>query len=284
MTAMSPTSGASAPPDRLLSLAAGTVLDLAPADAVAAAAAAGWSAVGVWYDPVTWSPAVAKSVVARLADTGLIAFDIEPVIFGRGAHHGSAIIDAAAEIGARFVLVASGPAGRAEVVDELGALADLAADRRPQLTLVLEFLPIFTIGTLDAAVDVVTELARPNLAVLVDTLHLDRSGGGSADLARHDRALFPYLQLADATVKPADPSMAGLREEALHGRLLPGDGGLALNAMVAALPGVPISVELRSRALVRDFPDPVERARRVLAATRRVLTPDHERHDLIPGR
>jgi sugar phosphate isomerase/epimerase len=221
----------------------------------------------VWYDSSTWSDIVCRDVAQRLGDTGLAALDIEPVIFGRGDHHGAAVIDAAAALGARFLLVASGPAERSEVVDQLGALGDLAATHAPDLTLVLEFLPIFSVATLADAAGIVTELDRPNLGVLVDTLHLARSGGMPADLAGYDRAMFPYLQLADATAAPADATLAGLREEALHGRLLPGDGELPLSDALDALPGVPISVELRSRHLCDTYPDPVERARLVLAAT-----------------
>ena len=257
--------------DRLLSLAAGTLLDVSPPEAVEAAGAAGWPAVGIWYDPVTWNRSVCSAVVDRLDSTGVVALDIEPVIFGRGDHHGAAIIDAAAEVGARFVLVASGPAPRQETVDGLGALAALAAERAPELTVVLEFLPIFTIATLAAAASVIVELDRPNLGVLVDTLHLARSGGRPDDLRAYDAALFPYLQVADATTAPVDNSLAGLRDEALFGRLLPGAGVLPLGETMRIVADVPVSVELRSRQLYADFPDAARRAKRVLDATRSTL-------------
>ena len=257
--------------DRLLSLAAGTILDVGPAEGVDVASAAGFRAVGLWFDPVTWTDATGRDVAARLADTGVMALDIEPVILGRGDDHGERIVDAAAAVGARFVLVASGPATRTEVVDRLGGLAATAASAAPGVVLVLEFLPIFTISRLRTAVDVVTELAAPNVGVLVDTLHLDRSGGGPGDLAAVDAALLPYLQVADAAAdRPGDAG--ALREEALHGRLLPGEGALPLREVLAAVPGVPVSVELRSRSLMEHHPDPVDRARAVHAACERLLS------------
>jgi sugar phosphate isomerase/epimerase len=256
--------------DRLLSLAAGTILDVGPAEGVDVATAAGFPAVGLWFDPATWTDAIARAVAARLADTGTVALDIEPVILGRGADHGERIIDAAAAVGARFVLVASGPATRPEVVDRLGGLAAMAATAAPGVVLVLEFLPIFTIRDLRGAVDVVTEVAAQNVGVLVDALHLDRSGGSPDELASIDPALLPYLQFADApAVRPID--VGALREEALHGRLLPGDGALPLCDILAAVPGVPVSIELRSRALTERHPDPVERARAVRAACERFV-------------
>lgn len=263
------------PQPRLLSLAAGTVLDVSPPDAIAVAAHAGWPAAGVWYDPATWTPTVTAEVQRRLADTGLIALDIEPVIFGPGDHHGAQIIDVAAQIGARFVLVASGPASRSEVIDELGTIAALAAQTAPGVTLVLEFLPIFSIDTLDAAASVVTELDTTNVGVLVDTLHLARSGGTPADLAAYSSALFPYLQLADALLVPVDESRAGLRDEALHGRLLPGDGELPLATVLRTIRDVAVSVELRSKQLLQRYPDPVERARVVLDSTTAIVSSAH---------
>ena len=65
---------------RLLSLAAGVQLDVAPADMVSVASAAGWPAVGIWFDGKTWSDATSREVRRRLDDTGVIALDIEPII------------------------------------------------------------------------------------------------------------------------------------------------------------------------------------------------------------
>jgi hypothetical protein len=53
--------------------------------------------------------------------------------------------------------------------------------------------------------------------------------------------------------------------------LLPGDGDLPLRETLAALPDVPLSLELRSASLMTAYPDPVERARAVMRATRDLL-------------
>lgn len=243
---------------RLLSLAAGTVLDLAPADAVDAAAAAGFRAVGLWFDPETWTDATTRAVAARLGATGITALDIEPVILGRGSDAGERLVAAAAELGVANILVASGPASLRDVVDRLGALAECAAGV-VGLTLALEFLPIFTVATLAEAMAVVDEVAAPNVGVLIDTLHLARSGGSPADVLAYEPGRLPYLQLADAPAT-GPTTVTDLRDEALHGRLLPGSGELPLRELLAAVPGVPVSVELRSRALMERYRDPVERA------------------------
>jgi sugar phosphate isomerase/epimerase len=117
------------------------------------------------------------------------------------------------------------------------------------------------VRTLPEALAIVMAADRPNGGILVDALHLARSGGQPDDLADVPPALLPYLQLADAPTDAPDD----LYEEAVHGRLLPGDGQLPLAALLAAVPGVPVSLELRSRAL-RDAYEPQRRAEVVLAA------------------
>jgi sugar phosphate isomerase/epimerase len=254
---------------RLVSLAAGTVLDVGPAETVAVAARAGFDGVGLWFDSDTWTDATTREVATRLDGTGLTPLDMEPVILGRDVDPGDALVDTAGALGVRHVLVAGGPASHAAVVDRFGELCNRAAPAG--VTVVLEFLPIFSIATLHDAVAVVQEANRPNGGVLVDTLHLARSGGGVKDIATVPLSLFPYLQLADATARLDDPTPANLREEALHGRLLPGEGDLPLAATLAAVPDVPVSVELRSRALMERYPDPTARAQAVLAATRALM-------------
>jgi sugar phosphate isomerase/epimerase len=256
--------------ERLLSLAAGTVLDQTPAAAVDVAAAAGFGAVGIWYDPQTWTAADSRAVTSRLRATGLTALDIEPVILGRGTDPGDAVIDAAAEIGAQHVLVAGGPAEPSAVLDRFTTLCQRAS--AAGVRVVLEFLPIFPVGSLAAAVRIVQQAAQPNGAVLVDTLHLARSGAHPSDLRTVPRDLLPYLQVADARREPPE-SAAALREEALHERLLPGEGDLPLADTLAEVPDVPLSFELRSRRLMTAYPDPVQRAKTVLQAARR-LTAD----------
>ena len=82
-----------------------------------------------------------------------------------------------------------------------------------------------------------------------------------ADVAAIEPNRLPYVQLCDApAVAPDD-----LYTEAVDGRLLLGQGELPIRELVAALPDrTALSMEIRSAALRSAFPDPVERARRVL--------------------
>ena len=258
---------------RTISLAAGTVLDVGPAEAVDVAAGAGFASVGIWFDAATWSDAVADEVRVRAAQRGVSILDIEPIMLvpagSSTADNGEAIVDAAIRIGARNILVASRDTDDARVADRLCVLADRLAGTN--IRLVLEFLPILGVRTLPQALSIVAAADRPCLGVLVDNLHLSRAGHLPADLAAVDKHLLPYIQVCDAPAVPADVVPAALLYEALHGRLLPGEGGLPIAELLDVVPAVPLSLELRSETLRTLYPNPVERARAVRLSMERVL-------------
>ncbi len=252
--------------ERLLSLAAGVCPETGPADFVAACATAGWDACGIWYDPATWSDTVAADVRRRLDDTGLIALDMEPIFVTPTGDHGDAVIEAAATVGAHNLLVVSRGVDDDQFADRFAELCDLAAVHGIGCS--LEFMAFMSVRTLPQALAVLDRADRPNAAVLVDNLHLARTGGTPADVAAVAPGRLPYLQLCDA------PALAPeeLVVEALDGRLLLGGGELPINELVDALPPhTALSMEIRSAALRSSFPDPVDRAREVLTSTRRHL-------------
>jgi sugar phosphate isomerase/epimerase len=262
---------------RLISLAAGVILDVGPERAIEVAAEANWPAVGIWFDPQSWTATTATDVRRRLDDLGIIPLDIEPIMLGPSGDHGDAIIDAAVAINARNILVASRDSDNGRVADRLGALADRLTTNAPgtNTRIVLEFLPALGVKTLAQASAIVEQVGRPELGILIDSLHLSRANETPDDVAlaitQSSAHRFPYLQLADAPHAPPATDAGSLIDEALHGRLLPGHGELPLSRLLAAVPHVPVSVELRSRELMTSFPDPTERARAVKSATERVL-------------
>lgn len=246
--------------NRLLSLAAGVLIDVAPEDAVSAASAAGWPACGVWFDPETWSDAREREVARRLDDTGMSVLDVEAIIVGTDVDPTERLVGAAAALGSSFVLFTSRIGDRQEALRRFCRACDVAQATDPSLVVVYEFLPAFPLGTLADALWIVGEAARPNSGVLIDNLHLRSSGVAPADVARLDRSLFPYLQIADAPL-PAPVGSVALLHEARHERRWPGDGNLPIDALLAALPQVPLSFEVRSASDREAFPDPVDRAR-----------------------
>jgi sugar phosphate isomerase/epimerase len=245
--------------ERLLSLAAGVMIDIAPAEVVAASAAAGWPACGIWFDPEVWTDASEREIRRRLDDTGVVALDIEPIIVGPGPDPTDRLVEAAAALEARFILFTSRVGDWPLVVERFGRACDLAAAADPRITVVYEFLPIFPIATLADAARIVSGAARPNSAILVDNLHLRSSGAEPAAVGAYDVGLFPYLQIADAP-RTAPEGLPALLDEALNGRSWPGDGELPIAELLAAVPDVPLSFEIRSAATRDGWPDPYERA------------------------
>ena len=245
-----------------MSLAAGVCPETGPADFVAACAAAGWPACGIWFEAASWTDATATDVRRRLDDTGLIALDMEPIFVTPNGDHGDRAIDAAAHVGARNLLVVSRGVDDQRFTERFGELCDLAAPHGIGCS--LEFMAFMSIRDLPQAIDVLDAVDRPNAAVLVDNLHLARTGGTPDDVARLDPARLPYVQLCDAPLEPPER----LVTEALDERLTLGDGRLPIGEVVAALPDhTALSMEIRSAHLRSAYPDPTDRARHVLTTT-----------------
>ncbi len=258
---------------RLVSLAAGTILDASPADAVGIAARAGFGAVGIWYDHEKWTPQTPRLVREQLDSHGIVALDIEPIMLSSKGDFGNEIVDAAQEIGVHNILVASREGDPARVAARLHELAERLG--YSPIKLVLEFLPVLAIKTFAEAVAIVRSVAHPAVGVLIDSLHLARSGTKLAEVNEvfaTEPQLLPYLQICDAPLTLSEPTFETLLYEALHGRLLPGDGDLPVTELLRAVMHVPVSLEVRSEALRTTYPDPNERARVVFAATSKILS------------
>jgi sugar phosphate isomerase/epimerase len=246
---------------RLLSLAAGVQLDVEPANVVTVAHDAGWPAVGIWFDGKTWTDSTSREVRQRLDDSGVVALDIEPIIPSEdGDDFADQLVEAAAVIGAQHILFTSRLKDQARTTARYQEVCEMA---RPHgIKVVCEFLPIFPLNSLPMAKEIVTTSAASNGGVLIDNLHLSRSGSSVEEVSGMPRELFPYLQICDApSARPTD--FGGLLDEALNGRLCPGEGSLPIVELLQAVPNVPLSFEVRSKFL-RDITDPVERAKHLL--------------------
>lgn len=255
-----------------LSLAAGNVQEFPPDAMVVAAAEAGFDHTGIWVDPRLWTPATTRAVRARLDETGLSVLDVEVVWIQPGGIDDDLrrILDIGAEIGARHALVVSSDPDATATRRGFAALCRHAEGTG--LSLVLEFLPITAVRTLTDALEIVTDVGHPLGRLLIDTLHLARTGGTVDDVAGLDPALFPYLQIADAPLAGPGTDHASLLSEAVDGRLLPGDGALPIAELLRHFPDrLPLSPEIRSRALRERYPEIRARAAAIARATRRFL-------------
>ena len=264
---------------RPLSLAALTVLELTPPEMVTCAAQAGYSHVGIrllpatatepQYDLVGDAPLL-REIERRLADTGLKVLDAE--IFRlkpetRVADY-EAVIATAARLGATELLVAGNDPDEARLVESFGAFCDLA--RGYGLRASLEFMPWTDAKDLPQAARIAACSGRANAGVLIDAFHLSRSRSRIADIAAIPAARLHFMQLCDVPAA-IPPTMDAILAEARAERLFPGEGGVDLLGLLRAMPrDIPISLEVPTHTLARSV-DATERARRALAATKRVL-------------
>lgn len=151
--------------------------------------------------------------------------------------------------------------------DQLSVLAEMARAVDVQNT--IEFVPGLPIGDLATAVSAVDYVASPGCTLLVDTMHLIRSGASVSDLAAIAPVKIGYTQICDVPLAPPDMSYG---EEAMFERLVPGEGELPLAEIFSVLPrNIPVGIEIPSRSLAQAGRAPYERLEPCVRATARLL-------------
>lgn len=253
-----------------ISLASGVVPEFGPLDTVRAAAAGGFDAVGLWVEPAQWTTRMTQDVRAALADEGLSALDVEVAWLkpGSGLDDHRRIIEIGAQIGAANMLCVSSHADRSVTVAELAALCHHAEGSGMRIA--LEFGIFTEVKDLATALAIIDNVGHPLQALLIDPIHVDRSCSAIDAIAGIDPARLPYAQFCDAPADRPDPAdFDAVITDAIDLREQCGAGALPLDALYRALPpGIPLSIELRSKALRDSFPDPADRARVTAQATR----------------
>lgn len=256
-----------------------------PADAIVrAGAAAGFDSVTLrMIEPkdgdhghLAYSATARRELRVLMDDLGVRLLDVEVVRLRPNARVDLLLpaLDAAAELGARHVLTVCEDPDEGRFIATFGEFARACSQRG--MRAVLEFMRFSECTSFEQAMRLVT-LTRvggaDDVGVLVDALHLTRSGGTPAQVAGYAAdfpEMFPYVQICDAPLLPPQGGVAEVRDEAVYRRMLPGDGELPLAALLAALPaGIPVCIETPVPALA-SLTD-TERAVAAFAAGRRLL-------------
>ena len=257
--------------NRRIGLAALTVLELPHEEQISVAAQAGYGHVGLRLVPVAGQPYNHRfdvvQVEKRLADTGVGVLDVEVFRLTpqTSIKEFEAVMATAQRLGATELLVHGADSDEARLIESFGRLCDLAAGYG--LSANLEPMPWVDVSNLAKAMRILDGAARENGGLLVDAIHFFRAGDSPQALAKVPRRFLRYVQLCDARPeRPAD--MQEIIRQARSDRLFPGEGGLDLKGLLGALPaGVPISLEIPVAKKI----EPLERARRALAATNAIL-------------
>ncbi len=213
--------------------------------------------------------ALRHDVAAAMDDRGVTISLGDGFLVLPGAEMGKfrADLDVLAELGVPRINAVSLDPDLLRTFDQFAALTELAAQRGIQ-TLV-EPVPGLTVGDLPTALAAREHVGRPDFRLLIDTMHLVRSGSGAADLAAVEPGHIGYAQLCDA---PLAPAIGNYMEEAMFERMVPGEGELPLHDIVAALPpDVVLEIEVPRRALALAGVGPIDRLAPCVAGAQRLL-------------
>lgn len=257
-----------------LVLANMTIGDVGPIELIDAAAAGGFDAITLRIVapspqhamvPVIGNEALLRQIEARLGETGVMVQDIGGVWFAPDTDVKSFLpaLETGRRLGARNFMMGANDPDEARVTDNLALFCELAQPFG--IKAMVEFIPYNHTRSLVDACRIVSAAGAGRAGVVVDALHLDRSGSAPADVALVDPALIAYCQICDAVAER--PALADLPAEARAGRLYPGLGVLPLYALLDAIPpGTPIGVEAPMAAYA-DL-SPIEKGRLCGLATR----------------
>ena len=201
-----------------------------------------------------------RGVTISLGDGFLVLPDAEMDSF-------STDLDVLAELGVPWINAVSLDPDLHRTFDQFAALTELAAQRN--IRTAVEPVPGLTVGDLPTALAALKHVGRNDFRLLIDTMHLMRSGATPADLAAIDPDLIGYAQLNDTTLAPR---LDNYMEEAMFERMVPGEGELPLHEILALLPpDIVIEIEVPRRALAMDGVTPMDRLRPCVEAAQRLL-------------
>lgn len=156
--------------------------------------------------------------------------------------------ETAAKLGATDVLGSVWTRDKQWYVEAAGRVADMAKEFNLKFN--IEFLPWAGVRNLQEDITLVDELARDNVYIMVDTLHAGRAGVTAAELSRTPKKYFNFIHLCDGPAGPdGDPVLDNIKDNlmlytAREARFYAGEGVMDIAGMVAALPGLPLSIEL----------------------------------------
>jgi sugar phosphate isomerase/epimerase len=172
-----------------------------------------------------------------------------------------------AALGARRATAHIHGAEGEEAVARFAVFCDQAA--RHGIDAGLEFNAFSAVRDVTAAAAIVRGAGRGNARLVLDLLHLMRSGGGPDDVAKI-ADLVDLVQLCDGPLSIADD---GRWREAVGERALPGTGEFPLAALLAPLrAGTIIDIEVPQSAARKAGVPALERITRAVEASRAVLS------------
>jgi len=245
--------------ERLWAMAAGCVPDADPWEIPHIARAGGFESCGMWVDPEAgWDSLALAKTRRSLAANGVKLVDVEPLWLEKSESIQKTVVSAGIELGSRNILVVSREPDMQRAQEKFLVLCDFAGT---EIRLALEFGVFTAIKSLHEAVTFVREVGHASAGVLIDQMHLNRSGERLPDLTD---PLFPYVQACDFPASSREKDGTDYIVAAVDERCPLGEGDAShVDSETIRNGEIDVSLEIRSKALREEFPDPKERARQI---------------------
>lgn len=229
---------------RKYSLSFLTVADVSPVEAVKIAAECGYAQVGLRLlpaapheseYPILTDQHLIHETQAILNDTGVKVADVEIIRINPDFDEKKYLqfLDVAQQLGAKHILIAGNDSEQNRLIENYAKFCELS--KSYDLSCDLEFMPWTAVKNLTQAQTIVEQTGQSNAAVLIDSLHFDRSDSTLEQVKVIPASRLNYVQLCDGFAD-YDPSDEGLIKIARNNRLVPGQGDIDLVALIAALP------------------------------------------------
>ncbi len=211
-----------------------------------------------------------KALKEALDETGITINDIElaRVVDGVDVKSYEAAFESGASLGAKGVISSIWTDKKDFYTEQFATLCDLAAQYN--LTVNLEYVTWANVWNLAGVMELIKAVNRPNVRLMVDTLHSWRSKVSVEEIAACPKELFDMCHICDGPAEiPARDDKEALIYTGRDARLYVGEGAINIADMVKAMrPDTVLSVELPHLARVEKY-GYCEHARRCLVTAKK---------------
>ena len=256
---------------------------------VQAASQAGFTAMGFWHADLLEirRKHTFREMRRILDDHGIVAAEVEWLLdwYRQGPRRAASdevremLLEAAEALGAQHIKIGDLGNDCADVpllTEEFALLCRQAAERGTRVLLEMLPAPFSRVPSLDEVLAVCQGAGAANGGIMLDNLHVLRTGTSFEAIARIGRNVPLGVEINDGTLAvPLD-----LEDSVINKRLLPGDGEFDISGFLQAVwtQGYdgPIGVEVLNQYM-RLWPLQMA-ATEAFTRTTRVVTRAHERH------
>lgn len=258
-----------------------TALEVGPPNLIDFVADAGFRSTGIRLQaameggtayPLALDSEAIRVTQERLDARNVKVLDIEVMVITEHTNVSTFLpsLEVGARIGASRICVNGEDSNLERFTEKFAQLCKLAQPFGMEVD--LEFMVWRPIKTIQIAAQIVRDSGYSNGKVLIDALHLARSGGQISDVLALERHLIGSVQICDAPlIGPNVQDTGAILAEARAGRLPPLEGELSLVELIQAVPvTTPISVEV-PMARPNRFPDLLSQVHHIREAGERCL-------------